>query len=1175
MNREDLGRLFEVGFNIGVIACIQQKGLKHSYGSDYRQDLHQLKSGSLLNACVKGAASEDEKRILRESCLLQIQKGYLTGLHFLREYLALIRDRQFQVRYLQCSFSGANSLHTYVNEHQVEQFARQLGVNSIPRQYAERGEFLNADTLLLIESRKRFYLLCVDLSAFCQPSSVALGDPRDPEHIRSQLEAQNRYLRSKSGFAELKIDGCIQDFFIHEDFSQYYKAFVTQDKETAKLIQAGSYAESFWRFYNFESRPVQFNILGYSDRGLSSLTIDQQEVEILRTCAHIYKNKTQESPEVARDRVVSQIRYNAYRNFEGGREFIKSILDPNCNGTLTHTEVLRGFFNPCDTPSGYSQSLRDVHAGAIRDALSTDTQYLFLTGNPGIGKTTALVELLKDYDRRGEAFLLFYVSPRTQVNLDILKKFAIGSELFSDEVITLHTDASTIAANKGARTVKYNKNNRKGSFRLNTIDFQDAGDLENLQLRHRIPLQRTSEDTIRPKSIHTAGVMMSLCQAIHTVIDQDIARSIVATVAIQSFRINGSGDTLDHFKEIFKGATRDRGETAIDSKMQQIAAKIPHLVIMIDEITGDDAGVEFLNKIHKWLVRYNLFDRNKSGFDTRVVVADASVVAPDIINAHLESSNVEPTKIYFRRVGADDSKSTLPLTIQRFQFRKFQASVINTNAYPAAALKVTYRLYLESVNQNSQEKLSYLGNASQQAIVDDILSICRQSNHGQIIVYIQDKARLQELKATLRSTLSEFVENENYLEVHADLSEQQKLNIDCYKNQVQIVLMTASASRGISFPKTRHILVDVPRFEIERNLMEIIQVIYRGRGEDEIDRGEKELIFYLADRVYYNPEQPDISYQRQVLHTLNMLLLLKAAMMTRIYGYGAIGRQNFMVIPIGGKSVTSAGELLTNQINSFRQAVEKEYRRNLERTDLRDVAIAVQSLLNNVQMQVRLEENAYSYLQLQEFLAPNFVAFLQDGFDALLDLPLLEEAYVAGSLILVPARGLEETYRISFKEQIRKHITEKLKKQVYQISVNRNSSKALQAGARVVLNLIDELDTTQGKSQNLQQHSNQNDQYYAIPLSSLMVRDYLKLYFKEQGEQAEERPFRSILQAQVQANYPSDNFLPIGTNYQDIPFVVFRSFNLLEFRRKIFDRAYMLTSTEINLLGMILSAKDD
>ena len=221
-------------------------------------------------------------------------------------------------------------------------------------------------------------------------------------------------------------------------------------------------------------------------------------------------------------------------------------------------------------------------------------------------------------------------------------------------------------------------------------------------------------------------------------------------------------------------------------------------------------------------------------------------------------------------------------------------------------------------------------------------------------------------------------------------------------------------------------------------------------------------------------------------------------------------------------------------------------------------------------MQVRLEEKTSSYLQFHNLLAPNFTKLLQAGLDALLDLPPIEDAYIAGSLVLVPVRNLQETYHISFKEQIRKYITPKLKAQVYELSVNQIYPRTLQAGARIVLDFIDKLDNNQGRSQNLQQASIRSDQYYAFPFICLMVKDSLEAYFREQGELAEERPFRRVLQEYIRASYPSDSFLPIGTNYQDVPFVVYRSFSLPEFRRKIFDRAYMLTSAEINVLGMIL-----
>jgi hypothetical protein len=43
--------------------------------------------------------------------------------------------------------------------------------------------------------------------------------------------------------------------------------------------------------------------------------------------------------------------------------------------------------------------------------------------------------------------------------------------------------------------------------------------------------------------------------------------------------------------------------------------------------------------------------------------------------------------------------------------------------------------------------------------------------------------------------------------------------------------------------------VNVARIEVEQNLMEILQLIYRGR-----DNEEKYLSFYLTDRVIYTNE---------------------------------------------------------------------------------------------------------------------------------------------------------------------------------------------------------------------------------------------------------------------------------------------------------------------------------
>jgi len=58
-----------------------------------------------------------------------------------------------------------------------------------------------------------------------------------------------------------------------------------------------------------------------------------------------------------------------------------------------------------------------------------------------------------------------------------------------------------------------------------------------------------------------------------------------------------------------------------------------------------------------------------------------------------------------------------------------------------------------------------------------------------------------------------------------------------FRDAVRVFLMTSSGARGMSFPKTDWIIAAVPRFDIEAALMEIAQLIYRGRGSYLNDAG--------------------------------------------------------------------------------------------------------------------------------------------------------------------------------------------------------------------------------------------------------------------------------------------------------------------------------------------------
>jgi len=78
-------------------------------------------------------------------------------------------------------------------------------------------------------------------------------------------------------------------------------------------------------------------------------------------------------------------------------------------------------------------------------------------------------------------------------------------------------------------------------------------------------------------------------------------------------------------------------------------------------------------------------------------------------------------------------------------------------------------------------------------------------------------------------------------------------------------------------------------------------------------------------------------------------------------------------------------------------------------------------------------------------------------------------------------------------------------------------------------------------------------------------------YFANEPEESKDQRFRNILAAYIRLLYPVGNILPIGHNYQDFPFVIFRSYSLKEVRQKIFTDKYLLSSNELNVLNLILS----
>lgn len=1201
---EDLGRLFEVGFNIGILACIKEKQIKHNFGNLYLQELQELKFPKMLRKITDKITSPLERKMAEKWSVFFLQKGFLSGLNFFREYLESTgwndsnKLRRLEILYYQSCFCDESSIGTYTKGYeqwcgevlsqfdQIENIAQYIG------RYEGKGEFLRADTLILLRyGGRQFRILCVDLSVFSMRTSEDVTDLNYLEIIRRSLRRDINYLRSKSVFSQLRIDTESCEVEFSEGLKGYFTAFKYDDKESAKLIQAGGYAYSFYEFLRetgilADDSPLIFNAVGYSDRGISAMSIRPENLDVLKTCHSIYKHDS--SPEEivdARKLVLNKIKNSACRSFNEGKKFVDDILamSPDKINFVPHTERLEGFVNSVGiVPDELMQqlglsgsfSLRDAHAQLIEKALESAATYIFLTGNPGIGKTTAIANFLIDHVKDG--FLFFYVSPRKQVNLDIIDKFKRPDtdDLWNDKILAINTYSDLIKDSGHKCTVQYLSNQQHGEFRLQTVKFQDSRETKR-QNRRSDRLKRQTENVIQDGGRNTKGVLNSICEAISTLIDTKDFNNIVATVSIQSLKKTDAGDTLKHFEKIFRNAYNTKLGEVLPDRMKDISSRIKHLFIMIDEITGDEGGVEFLNGINNILNTYEL-KNNAHGFNTKVIVADASIVDKAVISQHLSDTSAEPDKIYFRKA----KNSGLPLSVEHFKFKETDATVINTNSYPAKSLSMTYKVFIESCKFNEDDLLRLetdLTKKVQGEILQDLEALLQRSDVEQVIVYIQDKQKLGNLIEKIREHRGKFEKGTDYIEIHANIGEEEKELVQKCKEDAKVVFMTASGSRGLSFPKAKHILVEIPKFEIEKNLMELIQVIYRGRGKDEIDNQDKELIFYLGDRAVYFEDNKEISIQESKLSILNILLILKASIMTRIYGCGQIGSDKLIIIPIGGKSVFAAGETFSSQMKNLIDKLKSEHRKNRSDVRLPQVYDSLKDLLGQADLTLRNNvessgKSQTSYLSQRDFFNNQFSQLVSEGFEKLLSLGNLELGYMSGGLLVVPiaSQTLEETYIMPLVK-IAKNANSELWHNMQIISYSSAYSESLQFAIKDAMELVKELTNSVEKTQRFEQSSQRKDRYYALPLFAFIAGEVFREYFASNPQEQKYQDFRNILTQYIKALYPVGNVLPIGDKYQDFPFVVFRSYSLEQIREKIFTDKYLLSSNELNVLNLVLS----
>ncbi len=616
-----------------------------------------------------------------------------------------------------------------------------------------------------------------------------------------------------------------------------------------------------------------------------------------------------------------------------------------------------------------SITLRDIHAAAIHagiQAAKLDTvNVLCLEGHPGIGKTTAMLTVIGQMLR---GYLFIYVSPRVLINNEVSGKLA--------EYPDILTLTSNYVLNSGAREwyqehqAEYplSLKNIEGAVHCNHPKDFKIPQIGTLFLTTAQADQITGgfgssgfKSTWRDdhnkvlSQQHRAGVMDTLAKASKDSLKTNPQlNKVVLTASIQSYRELSSSTTINKLVRTLFSQPEDLLELE-----HRFAPRFHNILVMVDEITGDGAGAHVVHEFTEALERYFLkpYHRAKrtSPFHIILAIADASLGNEAMLRSYLAEevalsrqtsllAQSAPPKILVSlgRPGRPFSLSASPLQLGAVGKPPYPALHIMADSFPANRLQINYQVSLSGIRLDTKQdgRLQSLREAEREKMGEDRIwlaitaifkAVCELLAGEQVILFAQDKAFLRQLEQVLTNpdelrqlsipeTDWQIFQPGEIAKLDSSVNAQTRRTRMKPENRdkVRVWLMTSSGSRGISFPKVTHIIAFFPRFAIEGGLMEIAQLIYRGRGEGN-DHLNRQLTLLLQDFVFHEANEPiePLYWTRRVVDVLTMLVILRSTIMTRIQGHADIQGQNLAIVPVGTIVTAEILQTLSESLSRF------------------------------------------------------------------------------------------------------------------------------------------------------------------------------------------------------------------------------------------------------------------
>jgi hypothetical protein len=862
-------------------------------------------------------------------------------------------------------------------------------------------------------------------------------------------------------------------------------------------------------------------------------------------------------------------------------------------------------------------SLRNLHACAIvagmQRSVRGQVNVIALEGNPGIGKTTAVRQYLEDKPR---GYLFLYVSPRVVINRDVTESLGRNDGKPSG-ILTVTTNAALIASaqrwylrqvDEGRARYKHvdgavvadgitHLNRPDGSVLV--ISPEQEHEIEAAHAGSRIAKITISEneDLVEERSL--IGVLSGMSTATRELLElnPDVNRAVL-TAALQGFREKSGGQTtMDALSNLFKSKATD---PAGIRERRTFAGRMPNIVVMVDELAGDGAGAPFVHAVDRWLSNefIECFEDGPSPFTVTLIVSDASLGNDVVLSRYLNAGPRAPDKVLISRSRGKRAFSLAATNVRIGNSGLRRTLHVMTNSFPASALTVQYKMRLTAVQPEQkptgevettrQAIRREAGEAVMVSAKSEILTALA-AGAAQVIYFAQDKSFLGDLCSSLAAEPGLDEGAVQVLDASVPGSRRKKLIEPATRDTIKVFLMTSSGARGVSFPKADWIIAAVPRFNVEASLMEIAQLIYRGRGYYRDEQGEmvsgdkvpRRLVMIVEDYLFAEEELDPRHWLRQSIDLMTLLVMLRATILTRITGDAGL-RQSLALVPVGAVGLEELVSLMSQSVTEFVKESDVIWRRlkDEERVGLvKNARANVIELFSHTKLQAAVRKGGDRRTLVRYSDAKDLCELASGALRPLLvhaneGTSISDHAYVAGPAFLENWGDFDKLEVFSFEGHTTEvnQIARRVIAQLLSIDEDPAFPASLRQPALNLLRLLQREKKDAANEFNTLKSLKSPNTWISVPSGYVQFMAVDRHLEGRRFEVADPETWRDALARGLAA---TSAVMPPIPRYAEFPWAAsVGNANPLKLDT-VFDDRYFMASNELNLLNTLLLADDE